>query len=344
MDRDHRRPFVGLLTLGVLCLIPVAGIATTTTPSFTPTRTATCGSTATPYCADQCVPCPTIRAGCYAGTCGECHQNPVCGAGEACAPEGLGGCCACATFTPTPLWTPTEYPTPAPSCVPLLCAGDCNGDRLVTVDELVAAVRVALGESAENACASFDGDGDGSVSVNELVTLVVNALVGCIEMDLSGVVGVYDAQASGSTRGGPGLAVIERRGNNNLRIDADFGIGESLGFDARQVAHGRFELAGGGITAGDLAYRVQGNGTLTKGTDGSRFVAAFNVGQGPTLDSFTVTLERPAAGTPPDYSGYVSTAAAAFRTRRAAVYVVHRNVGRCGPIRSRHLRGNARRG
>jgi hypothetical protein len=171
------------------------------------------------------------------------------------------------------------------------------------VDELVAAVRVALGESAENACASFDGDGDGTVSVNDLVTLVFNALVGCIEMDLSRVVGVYDAQASGSTRGGPGLAVIERRGNNNLRIDADFGIGESLGLDARQVAHGRFDLDGGGITAGDLAYRVRGNGTLTKGTDGSRFVATFNVGQGPTMESFTVTLERPAAGTPTDYSG-----------------------------------------
>src|SRR6185369_2035291 len=128
MERD-RRPLGVLVTLGIVCLVAAPSLATTATPSRTPTRTATCGSTATPYCADQCIPCPTIRAGCYAGTCGECHENPVCGPGEACAREGLGACCACATFTPTSAPStptahesqlPTPPPTPTPSPTPRL--------------------------------------------------------------------------------------------------------------------------------------------------------------------------------------------------------------------------------
>lgn len=309
MERDHRRPFGALLTLAIACLVAAPSVATTTTPSSTPTRTATCGSTATPYCADQCLPCPTIRAGCYAVTCGECHENPVCGPGEACAPEGLGGCCACATFTPTttgptPEFTRTLPPTPVQSPTPVaICDGDCNADGAVSVDELIAAVRVALGENPTGGCVSFDRDGDGMVSIDELVALVRNALIGCTEIDLSGVDGVYDAQAA-STQGvnGPGLAVVARRGRD-LRVDADLGIGESLGFDARQGALGGFDLEGGGITSGDIAYHVQGHGALMRGTEGSRFVATLNYVHAPETGGLILLLERPAAGTPAAFTG-----------------------------------------
>ena len=56
------------------------------------------------------------------------------------------------------------------------CAGDCSGDASVTVDELVRAVRIALGQEPLEVCRSVDGDGDGSVAVNELIRAVNEAL------------------------------------------------------------------------------------------------------------------------------------------------------------------------
>lgn len=58
------------------------------------------------------------------------------------------------------------------------CAGDCNHDGAVTVDELLTAVNIALnGDPA--ACPSCDANGDGIVTVDELVTAVGFALGGC---------------------------------------------------------------------------------------------------------------------------------------------------------------------
>ena len=40
---------------------------------------------------------------------------------------------------------PTPTPTAAPTPIPPLCIGDCNGDGTVTVDELITGVNMALG-------------------------------------------------------------------------------------------------------------------------------------------------------------------------------------------------------
>lgn len=65
-----------------------------------------------------------------------------------------------------------ELPAPA-------CAGDCDGDATVLVNELVIGVRIALGELAAEACAAIDGDGDGSASIAELIGAVGALLDGC---------------------------------------------------------------------------------------------------------------------------------------------------------------------
>ena len=95
--------------------LPAPSAALTPTPTPMPTATASCAPTGTPYCADQCEPCPTIRAGCFAQACGACRENPVCAPGETCEPvsggQGFGGCCVCATV-PTPPPTPTATPPP----------------------------------------------------------------------------------------------------------------------------------------------------------------------------------------------------------------------------------------
>jgi secreted trypsin-like serine protease len=59
------------------------------------------------------------------------------------------------------------------------CAGDCNADGHVTVDELVTGVNIALGSPPRDACQSLDSDGNGVVTVDELVRAVHNALSGC---------------------------------------------------------------------------------------------------------------------------------------------------------------------
>lgn len=59
------------------------------------------------------------------------------------------------------------------------CAGDCNGDGVVTVDELIVGVSIALGTVPAAQCAAMDTSGEGQVTVDELIAAVTTALVGC---------------------------------------------------------------------------------------------------------------------------------------------------------------------
>ena len=59
------------------------------------------------------------------------------------------------------------------------CFGDCDGGGSVTIDELVVAVRIALGEAEVAACTAVDSGGDGSVSIADLVAAMNSALAGC---------------------------------------------------------------------------------------------------------------------------------------------------------------------
>ena len=60
-----------------------------------------------------------------------------------------------------------------------VCAGDCDGDGAVRIDELVRGVRIALGTDAVAVCAVFDRNGDGAVAIDELVAAVGSALADC---------------------------------------------------------------------------------------------------------------------------------------------------------------------
>lgn len=76
--------------------------------------------------------------------------------------------------TPPPTATQSPTPTPEP------CVGDCNGSGAVAIDELILAVRIALGDSPMSACLAIDDDRNGEVTIGELVRAVANALGGCI--------------------------------------------------------------------------------------------------------------------------------------------------------------------
>lgn len=84
--------------------------------------------------------------------------------------------------TPSPTATAesvTPTPTTTPTRAPVACAGDCDGTGSVRVDELVRAVRIALGLAGVDTCSPADGDGDGQVRVEELVRAVQRNLRGC---------------------------------------------------------------------------------------------------------------------------------------------------------------------
>jgi hypothetical protein len=84
--------------------------------------------------------------------------------------------------TPTatgPTATPTPSPTRTLAGTPQACAGDCNGDDKVTVNELVTLVNIALDNGSVAACPSGDVNHDNAIMINELLTAVNNALNGC---------------------------------------------------------------------------------------------------------------------------------------------------------------------
>jgi len=86
-----------------------------------------------------------------------------------------------ATFTATP--APTDTPVCAALATPACaCVGDCDGNGRVTVSELITIVRIALGNAALSACASCDVDGDGGVEVGEIVAAVRRGLDGCFSV------------------------------------------------------------------------------------------------------------------------------------------------------------------
>jgi len=59
------------------------------------------------------------------------------------------------------------------------CAGDCNGDDRVSIDELVRGVSIALGGESLDQCAELDRNHDATVEIDELVRAVSAALSSC---------------------------------------------------------------------------------------------------------------------------------------------------------------------
>lgn len=77
------------------------------------------------------------------------------------------------TAVPTATPTATAQPTATP------CIGDCNGNGVVTVNEIIIGVNIALGNAPVTACPAFDPNHDDRVGINELIAAVSNLLYGC---------------------------------------------------------------------------------------------------------------------------------------------------------------------
>lgn len=94
-------------------------------------------------------------------------------------PTGLDTPTATATPEATSTHSPTQTAQPSPTPTIPSCEGDCGGDDMVTIDELLLAVNIALGRRPVSACTAVDRNGSGEVTIDELIAAVSNALEGC---------------------------------------------------------------------------------------------------------------------------------------------------------------------
>jgi len=84
------------------------------------------------------------------------------------------------TRVPTDTRVPTNTPLPTNTRIPLdACYGDCNENGVVAINELVLGVNIALGSAVVEDCPKVDRNGDGKVTIDELLTAVRAALEGC---------------------------------------------------------------------------------------------------------------------------------------------------------------------
>jgi hypothetical protein len=84
----------------------------------------------------------------------------------------LGATGTLGTCAAPPTQTPTATAGPTSGCY-----GDCNGDGEVTINELITLVNIALGAAPSSACAALPPDAE--VTISDLVRAVNNALDGC---------------------------------------------------------------------------------------------------------------------------------------------------------------------
>jgi hypothetical protein len=69
-------------------------------------------------------------------------------------------------------------------CMPRLsaaavCEGDCDGDGVVNISELMTGVNILLDDRLASTCTATDGNGDGVTAVYEIIAAVRRALDGC---------------------------------------------------------------------------------------------------------------------------------------------------------------------
>jgi len=82
------------------------------------------------------------------------------------------------SVTATPSATATASATPTHTSAAPACPGDCDGNGVVSIAELVRAVGLAS-RGGTVGCAAADVDGNGSISIDELIRAVRSALEGC---------------------------------------------------------------------------------------------------------------------------------------------------------------------
>ena len=85
------------------------------------------------------------------------------------------------TLTPTVSATPTltARPSPSPTPTPTPCAGDCNGNGRVDIDDFTKAESIIAGQQSFGMCPAFDGNHNGRIDIDDFTVAARNAVLGC---------------------------------------------------------------------------------------------------------------------------------------------------------------------
>ena len=85
------------------------------------------------------------------------------------------------TPTPTSTLTPTVKATSTPSVspTPTPCAGDCNGNGRVDIDDFTKAESVIVGREPFADCLPFDANHTGRIDIDDFTVAAQNAVRGC---------------------------------------------------------------------------------------------------------------------------------------------------------------------
>jgi hypothetical protein len=128
------------------------------------------------------------------------------------------------------------------------CAGDCDGNGEVTVDDILLLVNIALGGAPITACAGVDGP----VTVTEILQAVNGALDGCVVPAPTDTATATPAPPATPTQTPPFQCTAAA-----VSFNATFDAIQTLLFDAhgctQQACHGSAAQGGLQLTAG-LAY------------------------------------------------------------------------------------------
>lgn len=184
--------------------------------------------------------------------------------------------------------------------VPGGCVGDCGGDDVVTIDDLLRGVGVALGAHPIAACPAIDRSGDGTAMVDELTAAVGHALGGCPALLAPvSLEAAYDVTAI-FARGGErrGLAIVKEANDGNLSIRMIFNPLDWIEVRGLLGADGTAPLEGVSIQGGDIYSPAVGEAAADLAAPAQRLDGSLEVDDffdGP--ETVTFALRRPESGT-----------------------------------------------
>jgi hypothetical protein len=171
--------------------------------------------------------------------------------------------------------------TPLATAVGVGCIGDCDGDGRVSIEEIITAVNIALGSVDASACESLGANGP--VTVAEIVTAVNEALNGC------------PAGATGTISGTAVKGPVSNANVSALAIGSNGATGAQIGSVVTDGS-GNFTMQVGGYS-GPLMLQMTG-GTFPDEATGTRMqmgatdmmtAAIPNMTAGATLNGIEIT-------------------------------------------------------
>ncbi len=115
------------------------------------------------------------------------------------------------------------------------CAGDCNRDGTVGLNEWSIGLNIAMGFAPLDSCSAYDGDQDGNVQVHEVVGAFLNAAFDCTDRDASEIP-TSAVLAVGESTSVAGETVTIDVSLATASGEAIFGVQNDILFDGTQVA------------------------------------------------------------------------------------------------------------